>query len=117
MHTAALDVGHRLLGRGNGMRKVSIQLRRRRAEAAVAQEAEADLGADVAANAGDGDKPRTPHGGAADDNSIRDEGATAMGNALAVNASLKLKKLVVPFGLEKNAQLVAACRAKGVELE
>ena len=50
-------------------------------------------------------------------NSIGDAGATALGNALAVNASLKLKKLVVPFGLEKNAQLVAACRAKGVELE
>ena len=39
-----------------------------------------------------------------------------MASALEVNASLKLKKLVVPVGLEKNVQLVAACRAKGVEL-
>ena len=49
-------------------------------------------------------------------NKIGDAGATAIANAIAVNASLKLKKLVVPVGLEKNVQLVAACRAKGVEL-
>ena len=50
------------------------------------------------------------------ENKIGDEGAKALASALEVNASLKLKKLVVPAGLEKNAQLVAACRAKGVEL-
>ena len=50
-------------------------------------------------------------------NNIGPDGAKAIADALRVNASLKLKKLVVPFGLEKNAQLVAACRAKGVELE
>ena len=50
------------------------------------------------------------------DNNIGDPGATAIAEALRVNASSKLKKLVVPDGLEKNAQLVAACRAKGVEL-
>ena len=49
-------------------------------------------------------------------NEIGDAGAAAIANAIAVNASLKLKKLVVPDGLEKNAQLVAACRAKGVKL-
>ena len=50
------------------------------------------------------------------DNKIGDEGAKALASALEVNASLKLKELVVPDGLEKNAQLVAACRAKGVKL-
>ena len=50
------------------------------------------------------------------ENNIGDPGATAIAEALRVNASSKLKKLVVPDGLEKNAQLVAACRAKGVEL-
>ena len=49
-------------------------------------------------------------------NKIGDAGATAIANAIAVNASLKLKELVVPGGLEKNARLVAACRAKGVKL-
>ena len=29
---------------------------------------------------------------------------------------LKLEKLVVPDGLEKNPQLIAACREKGVTL-
>ena len=50
------------------------------------------------------------------ENNIGDPGATAIAKALRVNASLKLKELVVPGGLEKNAQLVAACRAKGVKL-
>ena len=49
-------------------------------------------------------------------NNIGDAGAAAIANAIAVNASLKLKELVVPGGLEKNARLVAACRAKGVKL-
>ena len=49
-------------------------------------------------------------------NNIGDAGAAAIANAIAVNASLKLKELFVPDGLEKNAQLVAACRAKGVKL-
>ena len=30
--------------------------------------------------------------------------------------SLALKKLVVPVGLEKHAELMAACKSKGVEL-
>ena len=46
----------------------------------------------------------------------QDEGAKALASGLGVNTSLKLKTFVVPFGLKKNAQLVAACRAKGVEL-
>ena len=54
------------------------------------------------------------------ENNIGDAGAAAIANAIAVNASLKLEleleKLIVPHGLEKNAQLVAACRAKGVKL-
>ena len=49
-------------------------------------------------------------------NSIGDTGAAAIANAIAVNASLKLQKLVVPHRLVKHPQLVAACREKGVEL-
>ena len=51
------------------------------------------------------------------ENEIGDAGAAAIANAIAVNASLKLKELVVPNGLEKRRQLVAACRAKGVQLK
>ena len=49
-------------------------------------------------------------------NKIGIEGAKAIGEALRVNGSLALKKLVVPSGLEKHAELVAACKLKGVEL-
>ena len=50
-------------------------------------------------------------------NKIGDAGATAIANAIAVNASLKLKVLWVPSAIKSNPQLVAACRAKGVELK
>ena len=50
------------------------------------------------------------------ENKIGDQGASAIGEALKVNGALKLKKLVVPNGLEKHEDLVAACRAKGVQL-
>ena len=49
-------------------------------------------------------------------NKIGDQGATAIAKALEVNGALKLKKLVVPNGLEEHEDLVAACRAKGVQL-
>jgi hypothetical protein len=49
-------------------------------------------------------------------NKIGDQGAIAIAEALKVNGALKLKRLVVPAGLEKHKDLVAACRAKGVEL-
>ena len=49
-------------------------------------------------------------------NEIGAAGAIAIAESLKFNASLKLKELFVPDGLEKNAQLVAACRAKGVKL-
>ena len=47
---------------------------------------------------------------------IGNKGAIAIGEAIRINATLKLKTLVVPAGLEKNPQLIAACREKGVEL-
>ena len=50
-------------------------------------------------------------------NKIGDVGAAAIANAIAVNASLKLKVLWVPSAIKSNPQLVAACRAKGVELK
>ena len=33
------------------------------------------------------------------------------------SGSLALKKLVVPNGLERHAELMAACESKGVEIE
>ena len=48
---------------------------------------------------------------------IGDDGAKALASALEVNASLKLKVLWVPSAIKSNPQLVAACRAKGVELK
>ena len=47
-------------------------------------------------------------------NKLGPEGAAAIGEALKVNGSLK--KLIVPAGLEKQPDLVAACKAKGIEL-
>ena len=47
-------------------------------------------------------------------NQIGDQSATAIADALKVNGALK--KLVVPGGLEKHKELVAACLAKGVSL-
>ena len=45
-------------------------------------------------------------------------GSTRSERLLEVGQHLgALKKLVVPGGLEKHEELVAACRAKGVELE
>ena len=49
-------------------------------------------------------------------NSIGDEGAKAFAAAVAASGSLTLKKLVVPAGLERHAELRDACRSKGVEL-
>ena len=49
-------------------------------------------------------------------NNIGDEGAKALGAAVAASGSLALKKLVVPNGLERHAELMAACESKGVEL-
>ena len=49
-------------------------------------------------------------------NNIGDSGAAAIANAIAVNASLKLETLYVDDAILGNPQLVAACRAKGVEL-
>ena len=49
-------------------------------------------------------------------NNIGDEGAKALASALEVNAELKLEALYVPSAIEKNPQLVAACREKGVNL-
>ena len=51
------------------------------------------------------------------DNKIGDAGAAVIANALAVNADLKLEKLWVDSSIEKNPQLVAACREKGVTLK
>ena len=45
---------------------------------------------------------------------IGDEGAKALAAGVAASGSLALKKLVVPDGMEKHAQLVAACKSKGV---
>ena len=49
-------------------------------------------------------------------NKIGDAGAAAIANAIAVNASLKLETLYVDDAILGNPQLVAACRAKGVKL-
>ena len=49
-------------------------------------------------------------------NKIGHAGAAAIANAIAVNASLELETLVVDSAIEHNPKLVAACRAKGVEL-
>ena len=49
-------------------------------------------------------------------NKIGDEGAKALASALEVNASLKLETLVVDDAILGNPQLVAACRAKGVDV-
>ena len=50
------------------------------------------------------------------ENQIGDQGASAIAETLKFNGALKLKKLVVPNGLEEHEDLVAACRAKGVQL-
>ena len=47
-------------------------------------------------------------------NNIGDQGAAAIANAIAVNASLKLQLLDIDSAVHSNPQLVAACRAKGV---
>ena len=47
---------------------------------------------------------------------IGDEGAKALAAGVAASGSLALKELWVPYGMEKHAQLVAACKSKGVEL-
>ena len=51
-----------------------------------------------------------------DGNKIGDEGAKAIADALKYNAVLKLNTLWVDSSIGKHPQLVAACRAKGVEL-
>ncbi len=47
---------------------------------------------------------------------IGDEGGKAMAEALRVNGSLKLKRPVVHQDLEKHADLISACKLKGVDL-
>ena len=49
-----------------------------------------------------------------DGNQIQDTGATALVDALHVKGALK--KLVVPDGIEKHAGLIAAYKAKGINL-
>ena len=51
-----------------------------------------------------------------EENEIGVEGAKAIAAAVAASGSLALKKLVVPDGLERHAELMAACESKGVEL-
>ena len=51
------------------------------------------------------------------DNKIGDAGATAIAKAIEDNASLKLETLFVDDAILGNPQLVAACRAKGVKLQ
>ena len=50
-------------------------------------------------------------------NNIGDADVAAIANEIAVNASLKLKELWVDNAIKGNPQLVAACRAKGVQLK
>ncbi len=50
------------------------------------------------------------------ENNIGTEGAKAIADAVAASGSLALKKLVVPNRILKHAELVAACRSKGVAL-
>ena len=50
------------------------------------------------------------------DNKIGGPGASAIAEALKFNGALNLKKLVMPFGIKQYPELMAACRAKGVEL-
>ena len=50
-------------------------------------------------------------------NNIGDEGAKALAAGISASGSLALKKLVVPDGLERHAELKAACEWKGVELK
>ena len=49
-------------------------------------------------------------------NQIGDVGAKAIAEALVSSGSLALKTLFVDFQIKKHAQLVAACKPKGVEL-
>jgi len=50
------------------------------------------------------------------DNGIGPSGASAIADALKVNAVLKLKKLVVGRPVNENAELKTICVSKGVEL-
>ena len=47
---------------------------------------------------------------------IGDEGAKALAAAVASSGSLALKTLYVPNAIKGHAQLVAACKSKGVKL-
>ena len=51
------------------------------------------------------------------DNKIGDAGATAIAKAIEDNASLKLETLFVDDAIFENPHLVSACRAKGVKLQ
>ncbi len=50
------------------------------------------------------------------ENKIGDEGAAAVAAAMAASDSLALKQLVVDYALLQHAELVAACKSKGVKL-
>ena len=68
--------------------------------------------------------PAYPHTFASDspevlglsDNSIGDEGVKALAASVAASGSLALKTLYVPSAIIRHAELVAACKSKGVEL-
>ena len=52
-----------------------------------------------------------------DYNKIGDAGAAAIAKAIEDNASLKLETLFVDDAIFENPHLVSACRAKGVKLQ
>ena len=52
-----------------------------------------------------------------DDNNIGDEGAKALAAGISASGSLALKTLSVPSAIRNHAELVAACKSKGVELK
>ena len=47
-------------------------------------------------------------------NSIGDEGAKALAEAVRTNSSKSLQKLFVPDGIKTHPELVAACKSKDV---
>ena len=49
-------------------------------------------------------------------NQIGDAGAKAIAEAVKSSGSMALKTLVVPSAIKKHAELVAACKSKGVAL-
>ena len=54
---------------------------------------------------------------ALDGNKIGAAGAKAIADAIGASGSLALKTLWVPGAIKNHAELVAACKSKGVELK